>query len=233
MRAIAFGLWFVATACATDKQVRKTEAEGEQLRMDLAETYVKKHAYVAAIPFLRRVLQEHPTDPHARVLYGTVLREQGLYPQAEHELIEATRLAPASPEAWASLGMLYDLERRPVDAEAAHRKAIELVPSNASLWNNLGFSLYVAGRNDDAIGALEKSLEIDPGLIVAYNNLGFAYGKRGDLKSAERCFRTANGEVGALVNMAIVYDGRGDSESAARMRAEAKARDPKVNLEVP
>src|SRR5262249_1972899 len=106
-----------------------------------------------------------------------------------------------------------------------------LVPQNASFWNNLGFSLYVAGRTDDAVAALEKALAIDPGLTIAYNNLGFAYGKRGDMTSAERCFRTSGGEVRALVNMAIVYEGRGDMESAARLRAEAKARDPKIDLE--
>ena len=81
--------------------------------------------------------------------------------------------------------------------------------------------------------ALEQALALDPGLAVAYNNLGFAYGRRGSLEDAERSFRTAGGELAVLVNMAIVYDERGDAETASRVRAEAKAKNPRVELEVP
>jgi Flp pilus assembly protein TadD len=234
MRASAPPLWValvLVAACASSKHIRKTEEDGERLRLDLAETYVQKRAYAAAIPLLRRLVVEHPDDAHVHVLYGTVLREQGLYPQADKELSQATRLAPGSGEAWASLGVLYDLMRRPADAEAAHRKAIALQPGHASFWNNLGFSLYVAGQTDAAIEALEKALALDPALTVSYNNLGFAYGRRGDLVDAERSFRTAGGPTAALLNMAIVHDQRGDEVSAARLRAEAQARDPKLNLE--
>ncbi len=228
-QALVVSLAVLATAlvgCASEKHIKKSEDEGRMLRMDLAETYVRKGAYTAAIPFLIRAVAEFPSDAHIRVLYGTVLREQGLYPQAEKELLEATRLAPSSAAAWASIGVLYDLMRRPTDAEAAHRKAIELAPRNATAWNNLGFSLYVAGRNEEAVTTLETALALDPSLIVAYNNLGFAYGKRGDLESAERCFRTAGGQARALANMAIVHEGRGDDVAAARLRAEAREQDP-------
>jgi Flp pilus assembly protein TadD len=225
-------LLLVLTGCASQKHIRKTEADGARLRVELAETYVQKRAYVAAIPLLRRSVVETPADPHVRTLYGTVLREQGLYPQAEKELLEATRLAPASAEAHAALGVLYDLMRRPADAEREHRAALALAPQSASIWNNLGFSLYVARKNDEAIVALEKALALDPGLIIAYNNLGFAYGRRGSMSDAERSFRTAGGEGAALVNMAIIYDQRGDAETAAKLRAEARARDPRLELEV-
>jgi Flp pilus assembly protein TadD len=221
-------LVLACAACASQKHIQKQEEEGERLRIDLAETYVAKGAYTAAIPFLRRAIAENPKDAHIHVLYGTVLREQGLYPQAEKELRQATLLAPQSAEAWASIGILYDLMRRSSEANQAHHKAIELVPGNASYWNNLGFSLYVAGDDAGAIEALEKALALDPALVIAYNNLGFAYGRSGDLASAERCFRNAGGEARALMNMAIVHEGRGESDEAERLRAEAKARDPKL-----
>jgi Flp pilus assembly protein TadD len=130
------------------------------------------------------------------------------------------------------MGLLFDLMHRPEEAQRAHRAALLLAPSSATYWNNLGFSLFVAEQNDEAVAALEKALSLDPGLVVAYNNLGFAYGRRGDMADAERSFRTAGGEIGALVNMAIVHERRGDAETAARLRAEARDRDPKVELEV-
>jgi Flp pilus assembly protein TadD len=221
----------VATGgCATDSHVRRTQEEGDHLRVELAETYVKKGAYDAAIPLLTRAAAQSPKDAYVRTLYGTVLREKGLYPQAERELKAALDIDAKNASTWAEMGILYDLERRADDAEWAHRKALALAPQNGSYWNNLGFSLFVSGRTDDAVAALEKSLALDPGLTVAYNNLGFAYGKAGRLKDAERSFRTAGGEVAALVNMAIVYERNGDADTAARLRAEAKARDPKAEV---
>jgi Flp pilus assembly protein TadD len=195
--------------------------------LDLAETYVKKKAYGAAIPLLTREVQARPDSDQVHVLYATVLREQGLYPQAEAHFRAALRIAPTNARAWDGMGVLFDLMRRPDEAEQAHRKALDLAPQVAMFWNNLGFSLYVSHRNDEAIGALEKALALDPGLVIAYNNLGFAYGRRGDLKDAERCFRTAGGEENARLNLALVYDERGDAEAAARLRADVK------NVEVP
>jgi len=206
-------------ACASDAHIRKTEEDGERMRFDLAETYVRKGAYASAIPLLRREVAAHPQNDAVHTLYGIVLREQGLYPQAERELKAALAIAPKSPRARDALGVLYDLMRRPEVAEPEHRAALAVAPSDAMYWNNLGFSLYVAKKNDDAIVALERSLAIDPSLAVAYNNLGFAYGRRGDDAGAERCFRTAGGDLGAKVNMAIVYEQRGEGDKAARLRA--------------
>jgi Flp pilus assembly protein TadD len=230
MKWMTLVLVVLGGACATDAHVRKTQEDGDRLRVDLAETYVKKGAYDAAIPLLTRAAAEKPRDAYVRTLYGTVLREKGLYPQAERELKAAIDLDPKNPSGWAEMGILYDLERRGDDAERAHRQAIALSPGNASYWNNLGFSLFVSGRTADAVAALEKSLALDPGLVVAYNNLGFAYGKAGRLVDAERSFRTAGGDVAALVNMALVYERNGDADTAARLRAEAKAKDPKVEV---
>jgi Flp pilus assembly protein TadD len=217
-------------ACATESHIRRTQEEGDHLRVELAETYVKKGAYDAAIPLLTRAAAQFPRDAYVRTLFGTVLREKGLYPQAERELKAALEVDARSAAAWAELGILYDLERRGEAAERSHRQAILLMPANAAYWNNLGFSQFIAGQNQSAIASLEKALALDPGLVVAYNNLGFAYGKARRLVDAERTFRTAGGEVAALVNMALVAERRGDGETASRLRAQARSKDPKVEV---
>jgi Flp pilus assembly protein TadD len=224
-------LFTLAAGCASTANLRKAEEDGEKMRFELAETYVRKGAYAAAIPMLRREVIAHPKNDQVHTLYGIVLREQGLYPQAEKELRAALAIAPASPRALDAIGVLYDLMRRPDAAEAAHRSALAAAPASATYWNNLGFSLYVAKKNDEAIVALERALALDPGLVVAYDNLGFAYGRRGDDAGAERCFRTAGGELGTRLNMAIVYEQRGETERASRLRADAKTLDPRVQLE--
>lgn len=231
-KLITLMLVSVATGCATQKHIARTQAEGEALRVDLAATYVDKGAYDAAIPLLRRALLDKPKSSTIHALYGKVLREKGLYPQAERELIIARDLAPKSAKPHAEIGILYALERRQAESEVAFRQAVALEPRHAPYWNNLGFALYVGGKLDEAVTAFEKALSLDPALIVAYNNLGFAYGRAGNLVAAERSFRSAGGEVAMLLNMAIVYEEKGDLERAAQLRAEAKQMDPDLATEV-
>jgi Flp pilus assembly protein TadD len=223
-------IWALALAagCASSAQLRKADEDGERMRFELAEMYVRKGAYTAAIPLLRREVAARPANAAARTLYGMVLREQGLYPQAERELLAALATSPRSARALDALGVLYDLMRRPAEAERAHRAALAAAPGDAMYWNNLGFSLYVAHKDDDAVAALERALAIDPALVVAYNNLGFAYGRRGDDAGAERCFRSSGGDVAARLNMALVYEQRGEPERAARVRADARTNDARL-----
>jgi Tfp pilus assembly protein PilF len=230
-RRALIGLVVVA-ACASSQHVRKTEAEGRALRSDLAEMYIEKKAYDAALPLLKRSLAEDPKNPHLHTLYATVLRERALYPQAEGEYLTALKLDEKHAPAWAGIALLYDLTHRPVDAERAHRRALALAPGAAAYYNNYGFSLYIAGRYDEAIVVLEKALLIDPTLSVAYNNLGFAYGRRGRYDDAERTFRTGGGEIAAKLNLALVYEQNGDGAAAARLRAEAHALDPDLDQEL-
>src|SRR5688572_18757674 len=139
MRPVLFAV-LLLSGCATDKMLKNAEREGERLRFELARTYVNKGAYVAALPLAQKAAAEHPTDPYALTLYGTVLRERSLYLQAEHEFQAALAVDPNHSPAWAGLGLLYDLMERREEAEVAHKKAVAISPREAAYWNNLGFS---------------------------------------------------------------------------------------------
>jgi Flp pilus assembly protein TadD len=178
--------------------------QGESLRVELAELYVKKNARDAAVPLLQRILSEHPLDVRARILYGMVLRDQGLYPQAEAQLDRALKLAPGRADAHAALAILLDLTGRHAEALQHHERAVALAPGSADYRNNLGFSLLAAGDAAAAIAPLEAALALDPGLGHAYTNLGFAYGRVGRMTDAARTFRAGLGESGAETNLAIL-----------------------------
>ena len=211
----------LSSGCGAARQHAKLQAEGEAMRVELAETYIDKGYGEAAIPLLRRALAANPKDVKVRVLYATVLRDLGLYPQAEAQFKVALKLSPRYAPAHAGLGILYDLQREPKRALAHHRRAVKLAPGEAAYHNNLGFSLFVAGDTAGAIAELELALGLDPALIVAYNNLGFAYGRRGDYDRAERSFRTVGNRPAALLNMSLVYEDRGEGERATELREEA------------
>jgi Flp pilus assembly protein TadD len=225
-------LIFAAVGCGAAARHHKTmQAEGEAFRYELAELYVAKGASEAAIPLLQRILGEHPDDPRARVLYGTVLRDQGLLPQAEGQLREALKISADRADAHAALAILLDLTDRHGEALRHHKRAAKLEPGNASYRNNLGFSLLSAGKAEDAIGPLEAALELDPGLPQAYANLGFAYGRAGRLDDAERTLRSGLGEAAALYDLALIRDERGEADEADALRLRAYAIDPDLRTE--
>jgi Flp pilus assembly protein TadD len=212
----------ITVGCAGSK-AELSPRDAHRLRRELAQTYIQHGAFIAALPLVQQEVAEHPGDPDLHVLYATVLRERGLYPQAERELLAVLRLAPRHAAAWAGLGLTCDLMRLPRDAERAHRMSVEIAPGVAAYWNNLGFSLFLAKRDDEAIPALERALALDPSLTVAYNNLGFAYGRRGDYERSRRYFRAALGETAADLNLALVYERNGNPRAAERLRARVES----------
>jgi Flp pilus assembly protein TadD len=216
----------VSAGCGAQRQHRQMQQAGEELRFELAALYVQRGALQAAAPLLRRVIAETPRDPSARILYGAVLRDLGLYPQAEKELRFAIELDDQRADARGALAVLLDLTQRQAEALTHHHAAVTLAPGDARLRNNYGFSLYLAGRTDAAITHLERALALDPGLAQAHLNLGFAYGRAGRLDEAARAFRSAVPEAAALHDLALVHDERGDRDRAAELRAQASALDP-------
>jgi Flp pilus assembly protein TadD len=209
-------------ACGgAQKRQAEMQRQGESLRLELAELYVHKNARQAAVPLLQRILAERPLDVRARVLYGSVLRDLNLFPQAEAELRRALVIEQRRPDAHAAIAILLDLTGRHDEAMKHHTYAVKLAPGSAEFRNNLGFSLLAAGKPSDAIGPLEVALALDPALSHAYANLGFAYGRVGRLEEAERTFRAGLGEAAALIDMALVYEERGEADKASELRERA------------
>jgi Tfp pilus assembly protein PilF len=218
-----------AVGCGAARQHAKIQQEGEALRFDLAALYVDKGVPQAAAPLLQKILAESPRDVRARVMYGVVLRDMDLYPQAERELRFALSIEPGN--AAAAIGILYDLQRKPEPAKRHHIAAVRLSPGDAAYRNNLGFSLYLAGDIPGAISQLEQALAMDPSLTIAYNNLGFAYGRAHQFDRAERVFRAALGEASTLLNMAMVHDDLGEHDEATALRERAYELDPDLRPE--
>ncbi|MDX2090213.1 MAG: tetratricopeptide repeat protein [Kofleriaceae bacterium] len=223
---IAFAT-LVAVGCGgAQKQHAAIQAQGEALRGELAELYVSKGAREAAVPLLQRMIAQNPSDVRARVLYGSVLRDLGLYPQAEAELRRALKLDEKRADGHAALAILLDLTSRHPEALDHHRRATQLAPGNADYRNNLGFSLLAAGEHTAAIAPLETALALDPGMAPAYANLGYAYGRSGRFEDAERTFRAGMNEASALLNLSLLEEERGDHVRANELRERAYTLSP-------
>jgi Tfp pilus assembly protein PilF len=217
----------LAIGCgAANKHHKQIAKESEALRGELAELYVAKGAKEAAMPLLQKIIMEQPKNIRARVLYGSVLRDAGLFPQGEAQLRAALLLEERRADAHAALAILLDLTARHKLALQHHLRATKLAPGVADYRNNLGFSLLSAGNPAAAIAPLEAALSLDPSLGQAYTNLGFAYGYAGRFTDAERTFRAGLSEVSTLLNLAMLHEERGDHVTAASLRERARALAP-------
>lgn len=196
------------------------------LTVALAETLVQSGAHTNALPMLRDALRRKPNDPRLHYLLGTILRDRGLYEQAQRTLDKAVSLDPTLSPAWAALGMVHDLQRRPAAALRCHDKAIELSPEVGRFFNNRGFSKYLAGDPAGAASDLQEALRLEPTAARVYVNLGFALAAQGKDEEALRMFRQALDEAGALNNLALAHELRGEPSSALAMYRRALEIDP-------
>ena len=92
----------------------------------LAQAYVRQKAMAKADPLMARVVAAEPRNFELRMFYARILRDQRKTADAAAQFLEATRIQPASAEAWSELsGMLILAEQYP-QALAALDKVREL-----------------------------------------------------------------------------------------------------------
>jgi len=214
-------------ACATPGAATRAATPTDRARMKMAEELVSRGDWAEAFSLLSELHQQRPEDPEVLTLRGVVYRERGLLPDAEADLRAALKVAPASPDAHAALGILFDLQMRP-GAEAEHREAVRLAPNNPVYLNNLGFSLFLREHFKEAIREYEKAARIAPLSHRVRTNMGYAYAAVGDLPSAAREFRMGGSEVDATNNLGFAYERRGDMANAYDLYLQAVRLDPKA-----
>ena len=103
--------------------------------------------------------------------YGTFLKENKKYKEAELELKKAIKLNPKYAFAYYNLAGLFIDQRNLQQAEIHLRKAIELKSNFAIAHYNLGFVLKDLGRLEEAKLYTQKAIQIDPDMTDAYLSL--------------------------------------------------------------
>jgi Flp pilus assembly protein TadD len=198
-----------------------------EARRRLAAELVARSDWQPAFSYVDELHREQPADAGILVLRATIYRERGLLDEAEADLHEAVRLAPALAAARGALGIVGDMQRRPADAEEQHRLAVKLEPRNPTYLNNLGFSLFLHGKMAEAISYYEQAARLAPSAHRTRTNLGFAYAAKGDLRRAAREFEMGGTPVEAKINLGFAYERRGDLANAYDLYTDAARLDPK------
>lgn len=101
---------------------------------------------------------------------------------------KAVKLAPASSQAYNTLGRAELLRHAYDNAIVAFRQATELNGDNAFAWNNLGYTYLTLKNYQDAIDALTVATELPGATGYMFNNLGTAYEHLDQLDDARLAF---------------------------------------------
>ena len=114
----------------------------------------------AAVRVLHGIIEKNPDDAEARLLLGSILSEDGNYPQATVHLREAVRLLPLSADAHNALGEALSGSGDTQAARPEFEKAVELDPELAPARVGLGLILAQAGEAGAAATHLDRALAL-------------------------------------------------------------------------
>ncbi len=156
------------------QEAAKLDPDASELRIRLAQTYLKSGKLDLAAKTYDQLATDRPNDWSVLNDWGDFDLDQANYPQAEKLFRQATLLAPQAALPWENLGAVYLAMGRLEDADRALNKSIALLPSGEA-YTNLGTALFWQGKYRQAAEAYSKAVKLDPLHHVLWRNLGDAY----------------------------------------------------------
>jgi Flp pilus assembly protein TadD len=164
-----------------------------------------------------------------KVALGRTLEKSGDLDQAQAAYLQAVTQDPHRGDAWARLGVLYDMKGNFASSAECYRKARLYQGANSSLSCNLGYSLYLQRDLAGAEMSLREAVSLDPANARAHNNLGLVLAHSGQAKAAIQEFRRAGcTEAEAHTNLALARAVEGDLNGARDAYEHATAIDPNL-----
>ncbi len=155
------------------QQAREIDENSEAVVSTAAQVYSRTDRRKEAIMLLESAKKLHPSSARIRHLLGTVLAEEGLYPDALAELKEAVALDPIDVAHLNTLGVIELQVPDYAVAINAFSKILEIDPGNPAALVNLAGTYLRAARFEEAIRPAEKALQRDAS-AANYTNLAIA-----------------------------------------------------------
>jgi Flp pilus assembly protein TadD len=224
-RLAALAAALLMGACST---IQPLTAMG-RVRLALARDLAVRGEHGQAVALVQQIHEDGTRTPETLTLRGKMLRERGIYDEAEADLREALKLDSGHAPAHDALAVLYDLQDRPALAKTHHLRAIELDERNATFRNNWGYALLRRGKVAEAIEALREAVRLAPDSPRCRNNLGFAHARGGDFARATQQFELAGSPAEAHNNLGVAYEAAGNLPQAFEAYLEAVRLDPALN----
>jgi serine/threonine-protein kinase len=149
-----------ALTAAREPPLEASEAAIDERRKRAQEATEKKDYYAAELEY-RALLKDQPDNSAAHNRLGALLAQQQRYGEAIAEFEEAVKLDAKDAESWQTLGRLYLLKARDVEAERAARQFVALAPRDPFAHHLLARALARnADKLDEALNETEAALNI-------------------------------------------------------------------------
>ncbi|GEM_PF-2700319 len=123
---------------------------------------MRKHDWAKAVRMTDAAIEAGPRWARAYLLRGVLYLQNRMYPQAERDLVTATRINPQGAQAYAVLGALSLNTHQPAQAELYLNQALR---NNADLWQGyfeLGRLRLQQQRFQDVVRLASQALHANP-----------------------------------------------------------------------
>jgi len=169
---------------------------GRTLTFRLADLYMTLERPAQAEEVLSRMIAGDEAGGRAdwKALFerARVRERQGLWSDAEKDLLRAVEFAPDQPELLNFLGFFWvDRGFNPEEGIRLIRRALARDPEAPHIVDSLGWALYRLGALEEAIEQLERASELAPADSVISAHLGDAYWRSDRRREADHEWRRA------------------------------------------
>ncbi|MFA6433671.1 MAG: tetratricopeptide repeat protein [Elusimicrobiales bacterium] len=208
----------------------------EQSLMNLRKGYLLMEAekYPEAANEFLKAIARTPSEPYARILYGSSLYWLGEPDKAMSEFKTASELDPGNAVAWQLMGIVHAWKGESRQALEKFMKARDLAPDRADVKMNIGSIYHSLGDLDKALDYFREAARLEPANPLYLYQLGLLYSRLGRAADAKAAFRSALSSFrdyeDAMLELAVLEEKDGNDKEAAKLYRKALAIKPGDNV---
>lgn len=208
----------------------------QQSLMDLRKGYLLMEAekYQEAAGEFLKAINRTPSEPYARILYGSSLYWLGEPDKAMAEFDAAAELDPGNAVARQLMGIVHAWKGNAQAALEKFLKAGELAPERADVKMNIGSTYHSLGDMDKALEYFREAARLEPANPLYQYQLGLLYSRLGRVPEARAALKKALSAFrdyeDALLDLAVLEEKDGNDKEAARLYRRALEIKPGDNV---
>jgi tetratricopeptide (TPR) repeat protein len=166
------------------------EPDRVDLKLGVANFYVRAQRYDEAIAIYTAALEKQPNNADLLFRLGETYRRKGDINLAAETFRKSSQAAPNSTLPLLSLGMILETIGPADQAKAVYEQILKLDPNHAVALNNLAYRKAEEGQDlDSALTMAQRAHQIAPNATAMADTLGWIYIKRNMSSDAERIFK--------------------------------------------
>jgi tetratricopeptide (TPR) repeat protein len=161
------------------------------LRLKLADLYVRQRELGAALGEYVRAADTLPNDAGAQVKAGGLLAAAGSFEDAKARATKALEIDPKNVEAQIILGNALAGLKKFDEALAGYQQALVLDPTQDVAYGNIGLIQGSQGKITEAEASFRKAVQVAPKSVNAHMALANFLWRIGRAPEAEKTLKTA------------------------------------------